>query len=52
MQILERKNNEIEEMKTLYKKKQNEMEETIRKLEKKGDVVLLHKPFNKTSILF
>ena len=39
MQILERKNNEIEEMKTLYKKKQNETEETIRKLEKKGDVV-------------
>ncbi|XP_070245028.1 centrosomal protein of 112 kDa isoform X3 [Bos mutus] len=33
--ILERKNNEIEEMKTLYKKKQNETEETIRKLEKK-----------------
>uniref|UniRef100_A0A8D1XFT0 DUF4485 domain-containing protein n=1 Tax=Sus scrofa TaxID=9823 RepID=A0A8D1XFT0_PIG len=34
-EILERKNNEIEEMKTLYKKKQNETEETIRKLEKK-----------------
>ncbi|KFO18096.1 Centrosomal protein of 112 kDa [Fukomys damarensis] len=33
--ILERKNNEIEELKTLYKKKQNETEETIRKLEKK-----------------
>ncbi|XP_043299574.1 centrosomal protein of 112 kDa isoform X4 [Cervus elaphus] len=33
--ILERKNNEIEEMKTLYKKKQSETEETIRKLEKK-----------------
>ncbi|XP_067570961.1 centrosomal protein of 112 kDa isoform X7 [Pseudorca crassidens] len=33
--ILERKNNEIEEMKTLHKKKQNETEETIRKLEKK-----------------
>ncbi|XP_065764764.1 centrosomal protein of 112 kDa isoform X2 [Muntiacus reevesi] len=34
-EILERKNNEIEEMKTLYKKKQSETEETIRKLEKK-----------------
>ncbi|XP_003786234.1 centrosomal protein of 112 kDa [Otolemur garnettii] len=33
--ILERKNNELEELKTLYKKKQNETEETIRKLEKK-----------------
>ncbi|XP_021566154.1 centrosomal protein of 112 kDa-like, partial [Carlito syrichta] len=33
--ILERKNNEIEELKMLYKKKQNEAEETIRKLEKK-----------------
>ncbi|EHB08547.1 Coiled-coil domain-containing protein 46 [Heterocephalus glaber] len=33
--ILERKNNEIEELKTLYKKKQNETEEIIRKLEKK-----------------
>ncbi|KAM9748846.1 centrosomal protein of 112 kDa isoform 4-T4 [Dama dama] len=33
--ILERKNNEIEEMKTLFKKKQSETEETIRKLEKK-----------------
>ncbi|ELK12440.1 Coiled-coil domain-containing protein 46 [Pteropus alecto] len=35
--ILERKNNEIEELKTLYRKKQNEMEETIRKLETKDD---------------
>lgn len=52
MQILERKNNEIEELKTLYKKKQNETEETIRKLEMKGDVLLLHKSFNNTSILF
>lgn len=51
MQILERKNNEIEELKTLYRKKQNEMEETIRKLETKGDVILLHKSFNKISIL-
>lgn len=33
--ILERKNSEIDELKTLYKKKQNESEETIRKLEKK-----------------
>lgn len=51
LQILERKNNEIEELKTLYKKKQNETEETIRKLEKKGDI-LLHKSFNKIFILF
>uniref|UniRef100_A0A7M4G3E4 Centrosomal protein 112 n=1 Tax=Crocodylus porosus TaxID=8502 RepID=A0A7M4G3E4_CROPO len=33
--ILDRKNNEIEVLKTLYKTKQNEAEETIRKLEKK-----------------
>ncbi|XP_054565393.1 centrosomal protein of 112 kDa-like [Eptesicus fuscus] len=33
--ILERKNSEIEELKTLYKTKQNETEETVRKLEKK-----------------
>ncbi|XP_057392315.1 centrosomal protein of 112 kDa isoform X3 [Balaenoptera acutorostrata] len=39
-EILERKNNEIEEMKTLYKKKQNEMEETIRKLEKKVQTLI------------
>ncbi|XP_055430930.1 centrosomal protein of 112 kDa isoform X4 [Bubalus kerabau] len=38
--ILERKNNEIEEMKTLYKKKQNETEETIRKLEKKVQTLI------------
>ncbi|XP_068386334.1 centrosomal protein of 112 kDa isoform X4 [Eschrichtius robustus] len=38
--ILERKNNEIEEVKTLYKKKQNEMEETIRKLEKKVQTLI------------
>uniref|UniRef100_A0A8C4MCH1 Centrosomal protein 112 n=1 Tax=Equus asinus TaxID=9793 RepID=A0A8C4MCH1_EQUAS len=38
--ILERKNNEIEELKTLYKKKQNEMEETIRKLEKKVQTLI------------
>lgn len=43
LQILERKNSEIDELKTLYKTKQNEMEETVRKLEKKGDVVFLHK---------
>lgn len=45
LQILERKNNEIEELKTLYKKKQSETEETIRKLEKKGEVALLYNPF-------
>ncbi|XP_057357618.1 centrosomal protein of 112 kDa isoform X4 [Manis pentadactyla] len=38
--ILERKNNEIEEMKTLYIKKQNETEETIRKLEKKVQTLI------------
>lgn len=36
-------------MKTLYINKQNETEETIRKLEKKGDV-LLHKYFNNISL--
>ncbi|XP_029424258.1 centrosomal protein of 112 kDa isoform X9 [Nannospalax galili] len=34
--ILERKNNELEDLKILYKKKQSETEETIRKLEKKA----------------
>ncbi|XP_069849229.1 centrosomal protein of 112 kDa isoform X3 [Dipodomys merriami] len=38
--ILERKNNEIEELKTLYRKKQNETEETIRKLEKKVQALI------------
>lgn len=38
LQILERKNNEIEELKILYKKKQNETDEIIRKLEKKGEI--------------
>uniref|UniRef100_A0A8C5V193 Centrosomal protein 112 n=1 Tax=Microcebus murinus TaxID=30608 RepID=A0A8C5V193_MICMU len=38
--ILERKNNEIEELKILYKKKQNETEETIRKLEKKVQALI------------
>ncbi|XP_071066858.1 centrosomal protein of 112 kDa isoform X2 [Dasypus novemcinctus] len=38
--ILERKNNEIEELKTLYRKKQNETEETIRKLEKKVQTLI------------
>ncbi|KAM6317721.1 centrosomal protein of 112 kDa [Podargus strigoides] len=33
--ILDRKNDEIEELKSFYKTKQNEAEETIRKLEKK-----------------
>ncbi|MGH0143746.1 UNVERIFIED_CONTAM: hypothetical protein FKN15_044774 [Acipenser sinensis] len=34
--ILDRKNNEIEELKNLYRTKQKESEEAIRKLEKKG----------------
>ncbi|XP_073435841.1 centrosomal protein of 112 kDa isoform X1 [Dendrobates tinctorius] len=38
--ILERKNNEIEEMKNLYRKKQAEAEEEARKLEKKVQTVL------------
>lgn len=38
--ILERKNSEIEELKTLYKTKQNEMEETVRKLEKKVQTLI------------
>ena len=38
LQILDRKNDEIEVLKSLYKNKQNEAEETIRKLEKKGDL--------------
>ncbi|XP_054986406.1 centrosomal protein of 112 kDa isoform X2 [Sorex araneus] len=38
--ILERKNNEIEETKILYRKKQNEMEETIRKLEVKVQTLI------------
>ncbi|XP_019493358.1 PREDICTED: centrosomal protein of 112 kDa isoform X2 [Hipposideros armiger] len=38
--ILERKNNEIEELKTLYKKKQNETEDTIRKLEMKVQTLI------------
>ncbi|XP_060058596.1 centrosomal protein of 112 kDa isoform X1 [Erinaceus europaeus] len=38
--ILERKNHEIEELKIIYKKKQNEMEETIRKLEKKVQTLI------------
>ncbi|XP_058531335.1 centrosomal protein of 112 kDa isoform X2 [Ochotona princeps] len=38
--ILERKNNEIEELKILYKKKQSETEETIRKLEKKVQILV------------
>ncbi|KAM7069366.1 centrosomal protein of 112 kDa isoform 1-T1 [Molossus nigricans] len=38
--ILERKNSEIEELKTLYKKKQNETEETIRKLENKVQTLI------------
>ncbi len=35
--ILDRKNGEIEEMKSLYRAKQKESEEMIRKLEKKGE---------------
>ncbi|KAM4823101.1 centrosomal protein of 112 kDa isoform X3 [Urocitellus parryii] len=38
--ILERKNKETEELKTLYKKKQNEADETIRKLEKKVQTLI------------
>ncbi|XP_066442085.1 centrosomal protein of 112 kDa isoform X2 [Eleutherodactylus coqui] len=38
--ILERKNNEIEEIKSLYRTKQNEAEETIGKLEKKVQTLL------------
>ncbi|NXX80654.1 CE112 protein, partial [Urocolius indicus] len=38
--ILDRKNDEIEVMKSFYKKKQSEAEETIRKLERKGDFYL------------
>nr|XP_045013925.1 centrosomal protein of 112 kDa isoform X3 [Jaculus jaculus]XP_045013926.1 centrosomal protein of 112 kDa isoform X4 [Jaculus jaculus] len=38
--ILERKNNEIEEMKNLYKKKQSETEECIRMLEKKVQTLI------------
>ncbi|XP_042639486.1 centrosomal protein of 112 kDa [Orycteropus afer afer] len=38
--ILDRKNHELEELKTLYKKKQIETEETIRKLEKKVQTLI------------
>uniref|UniRef100_A0A8D0BFV9 Centrosomal protein 112 n=1 Tax=Salvator merianae TaxID=96440 RepID=A0A8D0BFV9_SALMN len=38
--ILDRKNNEIEVLKTLYKTKQSESEETIRKLEKKVQMLV------------
>ncbi|KAM9296588.1 centrosomal protein of 112 kDa [Gastrophryne carolinensis] len=38
--ILDRKNNETEELKNLYRNKQNESEETIRKLEKKVQTLL------------
>uniref|UniRef100_A0A4X2L4R5 Centrosomal protein 112 n=1 Tax=Vombatus ursinus TaxID=29139 RepID=A0A4X2L4R5_VOMUR len=38
--ILERKNNEIEELKTLYKTKQNEAENTVRNLEKKVQTLI------------
>ncbi|XP_023585065.1 centrosomal protein of 112 kDa isoform X3 [Trichechus manatus latirostris] len=38
--ILDRKNHELEELKTLYKRKQNETEETIRKLEKKVQTLI------------
>jgi len=41
LQILDRKNDEIELLKSLHKSKQNEAEETIRKLEKKGDFFFL-----------
>ncbi|XP_060242487.1 centrosomal protein of 112 kDa isoform X3 [Meriones unguiculatus] len=38
--ILERKNNELEDLKILYRKKQTETEETIRKLEKKVQILI------------
>ncbi|KAM4663142.1 centrosomal protein of 112 kDa [Discoglossus pictus] len=38
--ILDRKNSETEDLKNLYKSKQNESEETIRKLEKKVQTLL------------
>ncbi|XP_044531092.1 centrosomal protein of 112 kDa [Gracilinanus agilis] len=38
--ILERKNNEIEELKTLYKTKQNEADDTIKKLERKVQTLI------------
>ncbi|KAM5135845.1 centrosomal protein of 112 kDa [Mantella aurantiaca] len=38
--ILDRKNSETEELKTLYKNKQNESEETIRKLDKKVQTLI------------
>ncbi|XP_006833798.1 PREDICTED: centrosomal protein of 112 kDa [Chrysochloris asiatica] len=38
--ILDRKNHELEELKTLYKAKQSETEETIRKLEKKVQTLI------------
>lgn len=37
LQILDRKNDEIDVLKSAYIKKQKESEDTIRKLEKKGD---------------
>lgn len=37
LQILDRKNDEIEVLKSTYIKKQKESEDMIRKLEKKGD---------------
>ncbi|NXG62283.1 CE112 protein, partial [Hemiprocne comata] len=38
--ILDRKNDEIEALKSIYKTKQNEAEETIRKLQKKVEIVV------------
>ncbi|XP_056673246.1 centrosomal protein of 112 kDa isoform X3 [Monodelphis domestica] len=38
--ILERKNNETEELKTLYKTKQNEADDTIKKLERKVQTLI------------
>ncbi|KAM6163536.1 centrosomal protein of 112 kDa [Rhynchocyon petersi] len=38
--ILDRKNHELEEVKSLYKQKQNETEETVRKLEKKVQTLI------------
>ncbi|XP_048346975.1 centrosomal protein of 112 kDa isoform X3 [Sphaerodactylus townsendi] len=43
--ILDRKNNEIEVLKALYKTKQNEAEETIQKLEKKVQTLVRESQF-------
>lgn len=37
LQILDRKNGELDELKTMYRAKQKESEESVSKLEKKGE---------------